>query len=164
MLTLCNPVRPELAKIEVKALADTGAMHLCLPEHVACQLELAERDKREVTLADGSKMLLPYVGPVEVRFGNRRCCVGAIVLGDEVLLGAIPMADMDLVVRPLTREVLVNPATPNIGRSLKKGDGWDAGTMPSGKRIGVAKDAFKVPDSIDVHNDEVAHLFLAGQS
>ena len=120
-LTLGNPVRPELAAIEVKALADTGAMHLCLPEHVAIQLELAEREKREVTLADGSKRLLPYVGPVEVRFGNRRCYVGAMVLGDEVLLGTIPTEDMDLVVRPMTREVLVNPATPNIASSLAKG-------------------------------------------
>jgi clan AA aspartic protease len=120
-LSLGNPVRPELAAIKVKALADTGAMHLCLPEHVAIQLELAEREKREVTLADGSKKLLPYVGPVEVRFGNRRCYVGAMVMGDEVLLGAIPMEDMDLVVRPMTREVLVNPATPNIASSLAKG-------------------------------------------
>lgn len=120
-LTLGNPVRPELTAVEVRALADTGAMHLCLPEHVAIQLDLAEREKREVTLADGSKKLLPYVGPVEVRFGNRRCYVGAMVLGDEVLLGAIPMEDMDLVVRPMTREVLVNPATPNIASSLAKG-------------------------------------------
>ena len=96
-------------------------MHLCLPEHVAIQLELAECEKREVTLADGSKKLLPYVGPVEVRFGNRRCYVGAMVMGDEVLLGAIPMEDMDLVVRPMTREDLVNPATPNIAGSLAKG-------------------------------------------
>jgi clan AA aspartic protease len=120
-LTLANPVRPELARIEVKALAGIGVMHLYLPEHVAIHLELAERERREVTLADGSKKLLPYVGPVEVRFGNRRCYVGAIVLGDEVLLGSIPIDDMDLVVRPMTREVLVNPATPNLASSLAKG-------------------------------------------
>lgn len=34
---------------------------------------------------------------------------------------------------------------------------------PAGKRIGVAKGKFKVPDSIDAHNDEVARLFLGGQ-
>lgn len=120
-LTLANPVRRELDAIRVKALADTGAMHLCIPEHVAIQLELVEKEKREVTLADGSKRLYPYVGPVELRFGNRSCFVGAMVLGDEVLLGAIPMEDMDLIVRPLTREVLVNPASPNIPSSLAKG-------------------------------------------
>lgn len=35
---------------------------------------------------------------------------------------------------------------------------------PPGKRIGVAKGKFEVPDSIDAHNDEVARLFLGRQS
>lgn len=35
------------------------------------------------------------------------------------------------------------------------------GAAPSSnKRIGVAKGKFKVPDSIDIHNAEVAKLFL----
>ncbi len=120
-LILANPVKPELSSIEVESLVDTGAMHLCIPEHIAIQLEVAEHEKREVSLADGSKRLIPYVGPIEVFFGNRRCFVGAMVMGDEVLLGAIPMEDMDLVVRPLTREVTVNPLSPNIPSSLAKG-------------------------------------------
>jgi len=120
-LTLSNPVRRELVALEVRALADTGAMHLCIPEHVALQLQLAEQEQREVTLADGSKRLMPYGGPIEVRFGNRRCFVGAMVMGDEVLLGAIPMEDMDLVIRPMTRDVAVNPASPNVPSSLDKG-------------------------------------------
>jgi prevent-host-death family protein len=33
-------------------------------------------------------------------------------------------------------------------------------TALSGKRIGVAKGLFVVPDSIDAHNDEVAQLFM----
>lgn len=31
---------------------------------------------------------------------------------------------------------------------------------PTGKRIGVAKGLFEVPDDIDAHNAEVARLFL----
>lgn len=119
-LQLTNPIRPDLSPIETLALADTGALHLCIPEHIAIQLDLKEKEKREVTLADGSKHSVAYVGPVEVRFANRRCYVGAMVLGDEVLLGAIPMEDMDLIVRPLSREVLVNPQSPNIPSSLAK--------------------------------------------
>lgn len=34
--------------------------------------------------------------------------------------------------------------------------------VPTGKRIGVAKGAFEVPDSIDEHNHEIAELFLGG--
>ena len=120
-LTLSNPVRRDLDGMEVKALADTGAVHLCVPQHVALQLELKELEKREVTLADGSKRVVPYVGPLEVRFGNRRCYTGAMIMGDDVLLGAIPMEDMDLVVRPTTREVTVNPASPNMPSSMAKG-------------------------------------------
>lgn len=120
-LTLSNPVHRELEPIVTKALAGTGAMHLCIPEHIAIQLELAEQEKREVTLADGSKRLTPYVGPIEVKFGNRRCFVGAMVMGDEVLLGAIPMEDTDLVVRPMSREVSVNPISPNVPTSMAKG-------------------------------------------
>lgn len=35
--------------------------------------------------------------------------------------------------------------------------------VPSGKRIGIAKGKFKVPDDIDAHNDDVAKLFLSGR-
>ncbi len=33
---------------------------------------------------------------------------------------------------------------------------------PAGKRIGVAKGLFVVPDDIDAHNDEVSQLFMGG--
>ncbi|MDR7927358.1 type II toxin-antitoxin system prevent-host-death family antitoxin [Acidithiobacillus thiooxidans] len=32
---------------------------------------------------------------------------------------------------------------------------------PPGKRIGVAKGLFEVPDNIDMHNDDVARLFMS---
>ena len=35
---------------------------------------------------------------------------------------------------------------------------------PVGKRIGIAKGKFEVPDSIDAHNAEIARLFLGDQS
>jgi len=37
-----------------------------------------------------------------------------MVLGDEVLLGAIPIEDMDLVLKPQLQSIAVNPASPNI--------------------------------------------------
>lgn len=46
--TLSNPTRPDLAPLEVSALADTGAVHLCIPEHSAIQLSLGELERREV--------------------------------------------------------------------------------------------------------------------
>jgi clan AA aspartic protease len=117
---LLNPLSQELAPLEVSALADTGAVHLCIPEHVALQLQLRELEKREVVLADGHRRTVPYMGPVEVRFRNRRCFTGAMVLGNEVLLGAIPMEDMDLVLQPQLQSIDVNPESPNIAVSLAK--------------------------------------------
>ena len=107
-LRLLNPTYPEQQGLHVRALADSGAVHLCLPEHVALQLQLRELERREVVLADGRRRSVPYMGPVEVRFANRRCFTGAMVLGDEVLLGAIPMEDMDLVLQPQLQQLSVN--------------------------------------------------------
>jgi hypothetical protein len=80
--SLSNPTRPDLAPLEVSALADSGAVHLCIPEHLAIQLSLAELERR------------------------------------EVVLGAIPMEDMDLVLRPQLQSVDVNPESPNIPLSV----------------------------------------------
>jgi clan AA aspartic protease len=120
-LELKNPRKPDLAGIEAEALADTGAMHLCIPEAVQIQLELEPSQTKTVTLADGSHREVPYVGPIEVRFKNRVGYVGALVMGDRVLLGAIPMEDMDLVVLPLDQRVDVNPRSPNIATSMAMG-------------------------------------------
>jgi len=119
-LVLKNPRKPDLAEVLVNALADTGSVHLCIPEHVRIQLELEETDQKEITLADGSHKLVPYVGPLEIRFKNRIGFAGALVLGDQVLLGAIPMEDMDLVVIPMTRSIDVNPLSPNVATSIVK--------------------------------------------
>lgn len=119
-LTLKNPRKPELRPIEVQAVADTGSIHLCIPQHIQIQLGLEEAALKEATLADGSKKLVPYVGPVELAFENRVGFAGALVMGDEVLLGAIPMEDMDLVVIPKTRTLSVNPASPNVATSVIK--------------------------------------------
>ena len=59
--SLSNPTRPDLASLEVLALADSGAVHLCIPEHLAIQLSLAELERREVVLADGHRRTVPYV-------------------------------------------------------------------------------------------------------
>jgi len=119
-IRLGNPRLPELNPLTVTAVVDTGAMTLCIPEHVALQLQVETRAMREVTTADGRTQMVPYAGPVEILFENRNCYVGALVLGDEVLLGAVPMEDMDLVISPSHRKVIVNPQSPNFPHALVK--------------------------------------------
>lgn len=120
-MRLGNDARADLEELEVEALVDTGAMHLCIPEHIALQLQLKQSGVREVTLADGKVLQVQYVSPVRIEMLNRVCVTGALVLGDQVLLGAIPMEDMDLVVEPARQRVAVNPRAPNIPMSLAKG-------------------------------------------
>jgi clan AA aspartic protease len=120
-IELSNARQDDLLPMVVTALVDSGALHLCIPEHVAHQLNLPRLDDREVTIANGERILVPYVGPVKVRFQNRQCMVGALVMGDQALLGAIPMEDMDLIISPARLQLIVNPANPNIAASVAMG-------------------------------------------
>ena len=119
-IILKNPKETELNEMEVDTLVDSGALHLCIPEKIAIQLNLKELYKREVVTSDGKEHLCSYVGPIEVKFQNRGCFTGALVLGDEVLLGAVPMEDMDVLISPAEQKLIVNPKSPNIALSIVK--------------------------------------------
>ncbi|HEX8401663.1 MAG TPA: clan AA aspartic protease [Allosphingosinicella sp.] len=122
-IAIHNPREPDLRPVLQRALVDTGSTFLVIAEHVAIQLGFEELESREITLADGARVKKPYVGPVEIRAFGRRAFVGAIVGGDETLLGAIPMEDMDLAVHPERRWVGPNPLSPNIpSGKAKRGD------------------------------------------
>ena len=112
-IVLSNPTIEILQPIAAIALVDTGALFLCIPQHIAIQLQLKEFEKREVMVADGSKKLVPYVGPIKINCLNRMCLTGALVLGEMVLLGAIPIEDMDLVIHPAQLTITVNPNNPD---------------------------------------------------
>ncbi len=47
--------------------------------------------------------------------------VGVLVLGEEVLLGAVPKEDMDVLLSPARQALIVNPDSPNIATSIAKG-------------------------------------------
>ena len=111
---ISNPRKPQLVPLEVRCLADTGALMMSITETIVIQLELEELEKRSVTIADGIVRQVPFVGPIRIDFGNRFCFTGAFVLGNEPLLGAVPMEEMDLVVQPSKQRVIPNPEHPNV--------------------------------------------------
>ena len=113
-LRLSNFAKPDLEEISVNALVDTGALDLVVPEHVAIQLQLTDIRPREVHLADGSRKTVRYAGPIKIEMRGRDCVTAAAVMGDQVLLGAIPMEAMDVIVHPRTQQVVPNPESPNI--------------------------------------------------
>ena len=119
-IELINPRERALNPMKVEALVDTGAVTICISERVALQLQLKELEKRQVTTADGRVIAVPYVGPIQIHFENRNCFTGAFVMGDSVLLGAIPMEDMDLIINPGLQKVTVNPKSPDIPSALVK--------------------------------------------
>ena len=106
----------KIKRMTINVLVDSGALMLTINEEIKTQLGLQQVDSRSAQLADGTLLKLPVVGPVEVRFANRRSSVDAMVLpGDaEPLLGAIPMEDMDVLVDTQQRRLIVNPEHPYI--------------------------------------------------
>jgi len=109
-------------KLAVRALVDSGAVFMIIPQHLALQLgfDLDEVGTREVVLADGSRKQVPMIGPLRVHFRDRYCDLSALVFGDEALLGAVPMEMMDLVLQPSTQSLTVNPDSPHVPVAIAK--------------------------------------------
>lgn len=111
-----------IRRATVTFLVDSGADDLCINEHLKNQLQLPVLEMRTYSLADGTEVQFEVVGPVDLRFANRRAVVEAVVLpGDnQPLLGAIPMEIMDIVIHPKKQILTVNPDNPFIAKhSLK---------------------------------------------
>jgi len=105
----------EVRHVKVSGLVDTGSAMMVINEEIRVALSLRIRDNRPSQLADGTKIILPVAGPIEIRYQGRFRTTNALVLSDdsEVLLGAIPMEEMDLWLNP-TRQILtfVHPEGP----------------------------------------------------
>ncbi len=108
--------------VTVRALVDTGATFMCVTEQIAIQLgfDTSEVTRHIVTLADGRQLKVPRIAPIEIVFGNRSYITEALVLGDEALMGVLPLEAMDLLVDPLREQLIVNPAHPNFPVALAK--------------------------------------------
>ena len=105
----------EVRSLRINMLVDSGAYMMAINETIQSQLELPFIEKRKVQVADSRVVEYDVVGPVNVRFANRKATCSAFVLpGDsEPLLGAIPMEEMDVLIHPLRQELIVNPEHPN---------------------------------------------------
>ncbi|HEV2747938.1 MAG TPA: clan AA aspartic protease [Allosphingosinicella sp.] len=119
-IQLSNDLRPDLDPVEVSALVDSGAINLCIPESVKMQLGLETRHVRTAEMADGSTRQVDVVAPVTVVFKNRETTTTAMVLGNEVLLGAIAMQDLDVLIDPRTEQLVLPPDRPNFALTKVK--------------------------------------------
>ena len=112
----------QIRRMKVSALVDSGAYMLAINQQIKTQLNLQKVGEQAAELADGTQTRLEIVGPVELRFENRRANIDAMVLpGDaEVLLGSIPMEDMDVLIDPKQQRLIVNPESPYIAKKHLK--------------------------------------------
>jgi clan AA aspartic protease len=97
----------EVRETTVRALVDTGAGTLVINEEVRQTLGLETKGMRRAELADGAKQVYKVTEPVEIHWKDRITACQALVLpgAADVLLGAIPLEDMDLIVDPAGQEL-----------------------------------------------------------
>ena len=108
----------EVKRIHVSALVDTGSIMLCINENIQEVLQYPVVDKRKAQLANNIIVECDVVAPVELRFKNRSTTCRAMVLpgNSEILLGAIPLEDMDVLIHPQRQELIVHPDHPYLAQ------------------------------------------------
>jgi clan AA aspartic protease len=98
----------EIRSVVVKALVDTGAWTLVISEEISRKLGLDAESMRQSTLADGTKQIYKQMEPVRIYCENRESTLSPMMIqgADEVLLGAIPLEEMDLIVDPRNEKLI----------------------------------------------------------
>jgi clan AA aspartic protease len=110
---------PEIRQTVVQAVVDTGAMTLVINEKLRRQLGLGVVGAKEATLADNTKKMIKIAETVEVHWKNRSMTCRPWVVGSgNILLGAIPLEDMDLMVDPGSQTVVGAHGEKEVGLLL----------------------------------------------
>lgn len=110
--------KEEIRQAEVTMMVDSVAYMMAINEVMKEQLGLFVVDKRKAQLADGSVQEFDIVGPIDVRFANRKATCNAMVLsGDtEMHVGNIALGEMDVLIHPNRNELVVNPDHPIVAQ------------------------------------------------
>ncbi|MDR3248588.1 MAG: clan AA aspartic protease [Treponema sp.] len=97
----------QIRMVTISALVDTGAGTLIINEETRQKLGLVIKGLQRATLADGTSTPYQVTEPVDIHWKNRETTCRAIVIpgADSILLGAIPLEDMDLIVDPKQRQL-----------------------------------------------------------
>ena len=111
---------PEIRQATVTAMVDTGAITLVINEKLRLELGLGVQGEHQATLANEAKETVKIAEPVEIHWKNRSMtCNPLVIPGDgQILLGAIPLEDMDLIVDP-ARQILTGAHGEEIVSMLK---------------------------------------------
>jgi len=87
---------------------------LCINGNIKEHLGLRVIDKQIAKLANGKKENHEIVWPVELIFENPSTSCRAMVLPDDakILLGSIPMEDLDVIIDPKDNKIKIHPLRP----------------------------------------------------
>jgi len=98
----------EIRQTTVTAAVDTGVVSIVINEAIRQALGLKIREKRRGILVDGTEHDYFVTESVSVHWKNRDSLCKALVLPntDKVLLGIIPLEEMDLIVHPAKLELV----------------------------------------------------------
>jgi clan AA aspartic protease len=103
----------------VQAVVDTGALTLVINEQLRQQLGLGIVGAKQATLANNAKETVQIAEAVEVHWKNRSMtCQPWVVGSGRILLGAIPLENMDLIVDPAGQELVGAHGDEEIGLLL----------------------------------------------
>ncbi|MCY7376609.1 MAG: hypothetical protein LH472_11655 [Pyrinomonadaceae bacterium] len=103
----------EVRRYEADALVDTGAVSSVVPVNVMKILGLLSRGERVAEYADGRKDIVELTEPIIFNIIGRETEEGAMVLGDEVIIGQTILEVLDLLVDCNNHLLIPNPAHPD---------------------------------------------------
>jgi len=94
--------------VTVTAVVDTGSMYLVITEELRQKLGLEVKEERTAHIANGQRVNSKVTEAVEVHWKDREITLPALVIpgAEQVLLGAMPMEGLDLMVNPVTQELV----------------------------------------------------------
>ena len=113
MIRLGHLPAERLHTYEAQALIDTGATRCVIPPFVATQLELVALGSTAAQYADGRLEDVPLSEAIIVEILGRQMITSAMILGQEVLLGAVVFEELDLWVDCKGQRLIPNPAHPD---------------------------------------------------
>lgn len=105
--------KDEVRRYEADALIDTGAVSSVIPANVMKILGLLSRGERVAEYADGRKDIVQLTEPIIFDLMGRETEEGAMVLGDEVIIGQTILEVLDLQVDCRNQKLIPNPAHPD---------------------------------------------------
>ncbi|MEP6901179.1 MAG: clan AA aspartic protease [Actinomycetota bacterium] len=103
----------EIRMYESDALIDTGAVSSVVPLNEMQQLGLQSDGQKVAEYADGRNDVVELTEPITFEIIGRKTTEGAMVLGNEVIIGQTIFEVLNLLVDSNNHNVIPNPAHPD---------------------------------------------------